>query len=54
MTSREYLILGYAIALGLMWGHALMVWLKWRKLAAPAPGAGAPGSDSRAKVPNSN
>lgn len=32
MTSREYLLLGYAIALGLMWGYAIMLWLKWRRL----------------------
>jgi hypothetical protein len=32
MTGREYMILGYAVALGLMWGHALLVWIKWRRL----------------------
>ncbi len=32
MTSREYLLLGYAIALGFMWGYAAILWLKWRRL----------------------
>lgn len=40
MTGRDYVILGYCIALGLMWGYASLIWLKWRRLqraAGPVP-----------------
>ena len=33
MTGREYLALGYAIALGLMWGYAIVLWISLRRMA---------------------
>ncbi|MCA9286228.1 MAG: hypothetical protein KDA22_13470 [Phycisphaerales bacterium] len=33
MSGSQYLALGYTIALGLMWGSALLVYLKSRRLA---------------------
>jgi hypothetical protein len=32
MTGAGYLTLGYAIALGLLWGYAAMIWWQHRSL----------------------
>jgi hypothetical protein len=30
MSNTGYLILGYVVSLGLLWGYAVMLWVHWR------------------------
>lgn len=32
MNSTSFLILAYVVAIGLLWGFALLTWLRWRHL----------------------
>ena len=31
MSGSGYVIAGYVIGLGLLWGYALSLWLEWRR-----------------------
>jgi hypothetical protein len=32
MSGEGYLALGYTVALGLLWGYAMLIWLRRRSL----------------------
>jgi hypothetical protein len=32
VTNEQYLILGYAVAIGFLWGYAVLLWVESRKL----------------------
>ncbi len=32
MNDQGYLIMSYAVGLGMLWGHGLGLWLDWRRL----------------------
>ena len=36
MTGNQYLLLGYAVSIGLLWGYALSLWLTSRALTRQA------------------
>lgn len=41
LSPAQYLTLGYAIALGLLWGYAILMWWQLR-ITRPSAGRGSP------------